>query len=111
AFGAGRGPGEEAGGQGGQDREAFSGALVHAGLAAAQFLAVDQILAANRARGGPRSPAGGFLHRPLGDVEVEGPDRAVLAAAVRARTAFLQNLPVGAGGAGGLRQDAVLPSG
>jgi hypothetical protein len=72
---------------------------------------VLQVFAADGAWDRPRAPPGWFLHRPLGDVEVEGPDLAELAAPVGAWGARLVDLAVGAGCAGGLGQDPLFPGG
>src|SRR5512144_3374651 len=76
--------GVDAGNQGRQRREAFSGARVHARLAPASLLDAGQVLTPDRGRRRPWTPASGFLHRPLGYVQVEGPDLAQLGAPVGA---------------------------
>lgn len=59
------------GDESGQHRESFAGALIHAGLAALQGFCSSYLFGADRRWCRPRAPAGGFFHRPLGDVEIE----------------------------------------
>ena len=61
--------------QDGQDREPFAGPGVHPRLAVPLDLALDGFLRADGAGSGPRSPPCGVIDGPLGQVEVEGPDR------------------------------------
>jgi hypothetical protein len=58
-----------------EDREPFAGPLVHPRLAAGQFLRVRNLLGPDRAGCGPLRPPGRVVDGPLGDVEVERPDR------------------------------------
>jgi len=70
-----------------------------------------EVLRADRARRGPGRPPTRVLHRPLGDIKVEGAD---LAHAVQPRGAWLEDLPditVRAGDPPGLRQQPLLPRG
>ena len=108
-FGAGAGLSLNAGHQGRQGREAFSGALVHPGLAPADLLHPGQVFAAHRRGCRPGTPAGGFLHRPLGDVEVEGADLPELGAPVGSQVMGLDDLSAGTCGTGDLEQDPLLP--
>ncbi len=105
----GAGLGLDAGHQGGQRGQALPGPLVDPGLAATQLLGPAQVLPADRARGRPRSPPGGFFHRPLGDVQVEGADLAELGPPVGPRQPGLDGLSVGVDAVGGLDQDALFP--
>ena len=59
----------------GQHRQPFAGAGVHAGLAVPLGLAPVDLLLADRAGRHPRAPAGRVLDGPVGQVQVEGPDR------------------------------------
>src|SRR5207344_2496649 len=61
-------------GQDWQDREPLTGAGVHPGLATTGELASLQVFWPDGARGHPRTPPGRVVQRPLGQVEVEGPD-------------------------------------
>ena len=84
---------------GGQHRQPFAGPLVHPGLAVGASFLAGQVLGADRARRGPRSPPGRVLHRPLGDVEVEGAHRGQLVQArAGARVTSLISPPAGAAG-------------
>jgi len=65
-----------------QRGKAFSGPLIHPGLASTVFLGPCQVLAADRAWRRPKSPASGFFHRPSGDVQVESADLAELGSPV-----------------------------
>ena len=58
-----------------QDREPFAGPGVHPRLAVPLGLALDGLGGADRAGGDPACPPGRVLDGPLGQVEVEGPDR------------------------------------
>lgn len=64
----------------GSTGQAFAGALVHAGLAVLVDLALPdhEVAVADGTGCNPRSPAGGFLQRPLGDVLIERSDRGQL---------------------------------
>jgi hypothetical protein len=62
-------------GEGGQDGHALAGPLIHARFARGGFLAVRDLAGPDRAGHGPGSPPGWVISGPLGDVEVEGPDR------------------------------------
>jgi hypothetical protein len=52
----------------------FAGAGIHARLPAPGGLALVDLLLADRAGSHPSAPAGGVLDRPLGQIQVEGPD-------------------------------------
>ena len=93
-----------AGHQHGQHGQPFPGALVHAGLAGADLLLPGQVLGPDRAGRGPRAPAGGVLHRPLGDVEVEGADRGQLVQRASPPLDDLLGPPIGPGDLAGLAQ-------
>ena len=58
-----------------EDGQPLAGAGVHARLAMPGGLALVDLLLADRAGRDPRCPAGGVLERPLGQVQVERPDR------------------------------------
>ena len=58
-----------------QDREPFAGPGVHPRLAVPLGLALDGFRRADGTRNSPWSPPGRVIDGPLGQVEVEGPDR------------------------------------
>ena len=58
-----------------QDREPFAGPGVHPRFAVPGDLALDGLGGADGAGRGPACPPAGVFDRPLGQVEVEGPDR------------------------------------
>ena len=58
-----------------QDGQSLTGPRVHAGLAVTREFALADLLLPDRAGRGPPCPPGGVLDRPLGQVQVEGPDR------------------------------------
>ena len=58
-----------------QDREPFAGPGVHPRLAVPLDLALDGVRRADGTGSGPWPPPGGVIDGPLGQVEVEGPDR------------------------------------
>src|SRR5207244_9262774 len=58
-----------------KDRKPFPGARVHACFAVALELALSDLLLADRAWSCPLGPPAGVLDRPLGQIEVEGPQR------------------------------------
>src|SRR5262249_5759279 len=94
-----------------QDGEAFAGAGVHAGLAASFVLAPADLLAADRAGGDPRSPAGRVLDGPVRQVEVEGPDRGQALAVVDPRDGDLGWLAAGSPDGFGYGAEPLLPGG
>jgi hypothetical protein len=96
-----------AGDEGGHDGEPLAGAGVHAGLGPGFLLLVLDVAAADGARDGPRSPAGGVVQGPLGEVEVEPADGHQ---DVVGRLAG-DDLLAAAGGADGPGLDALLPPG
>ena len=99
------------GGQGRQDRQALAGPLVHPGLALAMLLLAGQVLVADRAGRCPPCPPGRVLHRPLGDIEVEGADGRQVVQCAQARAAGLGDLPGAGPGPGCLDSDPLLPGG
>jgi len=62
------------GGESRQRGEPLAGPGVHAGLGPADLLLVLDVAAADGAGHGPRSPAGGVVQGPPGEVEVEPAD-------------------------------------
>jgi hypothetical protein len=62
------------GGEGGQGGEPLAGAGVHAGLGPGLLLLVLDVAGADGAGDCPRSPAGGVVQGPPGEVEVEPAD-------------------------------------
>ena len=94
-----------------QDREAFPGAGVHAGLAAPLVLAAADLLAADRAGRDPRPPAGRVVDRPVRQVEVEGADRGQALPVVDPRDAGLGRLAAGSPDGLGDGAQPLLPGG
>ena len=91
-----------------QHGQPFAGAGVHARLAAALGLAPVDLVLADRAGRDPRRPAAGVLQRPLGQVEVERPDRGQAFAVAESLGFDLDPLAV-SGDRGGLGAQPPLP--
>ena len=99
------------GGQGGQDRHALTGPLVHPGLALPVLLLAGQVFVPDRAGRRPLSPPCRILHRPLGDVEVERAHDGQVVQRAQARAADLGDLAGAGPGQGCLGGDPPLPCG
>jgi hypothetical protein len=95
--------------QHGQDREPLAGALIHAGLAVLAHLGAADLGVADRAGHRPRSPTGRLLHRPVGDVEVEGANPQQFVGSVQPGTGELDASPVRRGDGALLGCQVFLP--
>jgi hypothetical protein len=94
---------------GGQDGQAFTGALVNTGLASGGLLAVRDLTDLDRARLRPWPPPGRLVRGPLCDVEVEGTHDRQAVRGTLARAADLDRAAVGVAPTRGLGSDALLP--
>jgi hypothetical protein len=99
--------------QGRQHRQTLTGPLIDAGFAVRAVLFPQHLLVPDGAWGGPHTPAGGVVHRPLREVEVEGPHHGqVVDPSVRPQRLDLDDLPAGGVlAAGRLPCDPVFPRG
>src|SRR6266851_6007927 len=93
----------------GKDGHAFAGPLIHARFTAGRFFAVRDLPGPDRAGHRPRSPPGRVVSSPLGDVEVEGPDRGQAVRGALPRAADFDEATIGLPAAGYLGEDPLLP--
>ena len=99
------------GGQGRQDRQPFTGPLIHPGLALGSVFLVGGLAGADGAAHRMRAPAGRVIIGPFGDVEVERPDRGQHAAAVQPGRHRADGPAIGSGRGRGPGHHALLPRG
>ena len=99
------------GGQGGQHRQSFPGSLVHPGLALGSVFLVRHVAGADRAAHRPGRPSGRVVVGPLGDVEVERPNRGHHAPTVQPGRHLAVVPAVSGGGSPGFGHHPLLPGG
>ncbi|MFJ9012851.1 hypothetical protein [Streptomyces canus] len=92
-----------------QGRQALPGALVHAGFDPLALLLDVEVGLPDRAGRDPRTPAGRLLPGPLGEIQIEGPDRDQQVGTVQAGGHDLVVGAVAAAPPHGLRLRPLLP--